>query len=461
MVRSRESGRPMMTALSAVAAPLLGVLAALVLTGELAPLPGLIALAVGVAALVLPLRGHYGELLALSAYLRTLARGGAAEPPALSHPGTPIELAGALRQLRDAWTRHQVDAAGSANQTLLDSLPDPLITIDNGRCVVRTNPAADRLLGRGLAGQDLALVLRSPMVLETADAVLAGGVPAQVEFAFPVPIERDFSAHIARLPATAADGAAALIALHDLTAIKRTEQLRADFVANASHELRTPLAVLSSCIDTLQGAARGDEAAEERFLGTMRRQASRMARLVDDLLSLSRIELDEHTPPSDLVDLSQVMRRVAEAMEMEAKANDVTLVLAPIDDLPKIVGDGDQLTQVFQNLIDNAIKYGGRHSTVRIAARLIEHDLPVEAPPGMTRAVAVAVTDQGDGIAEEHLPRLTERFYRVDTARSRELGGTGLGLAIVKHILSRHRGVLAIDSTIGQGSTFTVLLPVG
>ena len=241
-------------------------------------------------------------------------------------------------------------------------------------------------------------------------------------------------------------GAAAILTLHDITGLKRAEQMRADFIANAGHELKTPLATLIGFIETLLGPARDDAAARERFLGIMQGQATRMARLVDDLLSLSRIELNEHVAPTARVALPPLVEHIAAAHELRAGERGIRLVLSLPADLPEVLGDADELAQVFQNLLDNAIKYGRPDTQVSVAA---------EAGGGFVR---VAVIDQGEGIASDQLPRLTERFYRVDTARSRELGGTGLGLAIVKHILNRHRGRLEIDSALGVGSTFTVWL---
>jgi two-component system phosphate regulon sensor histidine kinase PhoR len=243
-------------------------------------------------------------------------------------------------------------------------------------------------------------------------------------------------------------GAAAIIALHEVTELKRAEQMRADFIANAGHELKTPLAALIGFIETLRGPARDDPAARERFLAIMDEQARRMARLVDDLLSLSRIELNEHVAPAGRVALGPLIEEVARGLELRAGERGIRIVCAVPDDLPEVPGDRDELAQIFQNLLDNAISYGKPDSEVRVTGGRADG-----------AQVWIAVTDQGQGIAPGHLPRLTERFYRVDTARSRELGGTGLGLAIVKHILNRHRGRLDIASRPGQGSTFTVSLP--
>jgi len=222
--------------------------------------------------------------------------------------------------------------------------------------------------------------------------------------------------------------------------------MRADFVANVSHELRTPLTSVVGFIETLRGPARGDIDAQDRFLDLMEGQSNRMTRIVNDLLSLSRIEMNEHTAPSDDVPLRQIIATVADLLAPQANDRDVVIEL-DLDALEgTVIGHPDELTQLFQNLIENAIKYGGRGSTVRVSAKVVEN------------IASISVIDEGEGIPREHIPRLTERFYRVDTARSREMGGTGLGLAIVKHIANRHRGELTIQSEPGVGSTFTVTL---
>jgi two-component system, OmpR family, phosphate regulon sensor histidine kinase PhoR len=280
--------------------------------------------------------------------------------------------------------------------------------------------------------------------------VLRGEPVRSVEFALSGPVERVLRARFARVGEPALDGAAAILTLHDVTALKRSEQMRADFIANAGHELKTPLATLIGFIETLLGPARDDVAARERFLGIMREQAQRMARLVDDLLSLSRIELNEHVAPTDRVALAPVIDEVARGLELRAAERGIRIIRALPADLPEVQGDRDELAQIFQNLLDNAVKYGRPHSEIEVSGGT-GSETAVEL-------VRVAVADQGEGIPSEQLPRLTERFYRVDTARSRELGGTGLGLAIVKHILNRHRGRLDIASTVGRGSTFTVWL---
>ncbi len=364
-----------------------------------------------------------------------------------------------ILRLARGW-RGQVESAQArlaAADAIIDAVPDPLILLDGRRRIVRANAAAGEFVGAVLPLRDLAAALRNPAVLAAADAVLRGEAARVVEFTLSVPVERQLRARFARIAGASPEGAAAVLSLYDVTELKRAEQLRADFIANASHELRTPLATLSGFIETLRGPARDDPEAGERFLAIMSGQAARMTRLVEDLLSLSRIELNEHVPPQGSVALGAVLDHLAQALELRAAERGMRLRLHLPTDLPEVQGDRDELTQLFQNLLDNAIKYGRPGSEIAVDAWALAPDA-ANGQRGSGPAVAVAVRDHGEGIAREHLGRLTERFYRVDTARSREMGGTGLGLAIVKHIVNRHRGLLEIDSSLGEGSVFTVFL---
>ena len=366
-------------------------------------------------------------------------------------------LASAAATLAAGWRRQRasIDNLAASAQAIVDGLPDPLIAVDRQRRIVRTNRAAVALLGPMGTDRDLSTAMRHPQLLaaidqllETSDGNFVGPDQIAVEIVLSGAPELDVIAHARRLPRAAADGSLALIVLHDTTALRRAERMRADFVANASHELKTPIAGLLGFIETLRGPARDDEAARERFLGIMGEQADRMRRLVDDLLMLSRIEQHEHARPDAEVDLERVLASVMDLLQLKASSRGVALELEIAPELPPALGDADELTIVFQNLVDNAIKYSKPSTAVRVTAKALDPE-----------RLAVAVADQGDGIPPVHLPRLTERFYRVDTARSRQLGGTGLGLAIVKHVVNRHRGRLDIQSTPGKGSVFSVTLP--
>jgi two-component system, OmpR family, phosphate regulon sensor histidine kinase PhoR len=411
-------------------------------------------------AILLMLRPLVLGVAAVQAAVDRLAAGEGAPPEVDTLSPTVRELWLAVgrwgRASRQKLAEREVELG--ANQAVLAALPDPLILLDERRRIFRANGAANEMLGMRLVERDLAVALRHPAVLSAADAVLHGEAARVVEFDMTTPIERHLSARFAALRPHTAEGAAAVLTLHDLTAAKRSERLRADFVANASHELRTPLASLIGFIETLRGPAHDDAAARDHFLGIMAEQSQRMKRLVDDLLSLSRIEMNEHRPPTERVDLERVLRTVADLLEQRSTARDMRISL----DLPaapvEVLGDPDELAQVFQNLLDNAIKYGRPGTPIEVSARPSPRILPGSRPGERPPAIAVAVHDHGEGIPREHLPRLTERFYRVDAARSRELGGTGLGLAIVKHIVNRHRGALDIESELGEGSVFTVHL---
>ncbi len=329
-------------------------------------------------------------------------------------------------------------------QLLFEQLPMPVMLLDEGERVLFVNQWMRGLLGPGMERKHVSAVLRNPDVLMAIDDAMQGR-QANVPFTLPVPIERHFQAYAARIHV--APTVTALL-LHDLTAIRRSEQMREDFIANVSHELRTPLAAVSGFIDTLRGHAKDDEAAREQFLNIMGVEAARMRRLIDDLLSLTRIEMNEHVPPEGRIQLDSVVREVAAALMPLARADHVTIEIAGGADQPPVLGERDELIQLFQNLIHNAIKYSRDDGHVWITS-------------GQTAdgQVFVTVRDDGEGIPSSAVPRLTERFYRVDVKRSREKGGTGLGLAIVKHIVNRHGGKLQIESRQGEGSSFTVLMP--
>ena len=446
------------------AIPGLAVLAVLAGRGILAPRPALIG---GAAILVLTAIVIGRFVLAAVALRDTVDEIAAAEamegaprrPLALGPSRAAEQIRLSILRLARSW-RGQVESAQArlaAADAIIDAVPDPLILLDERRRIVRANAAAGEFVGALLPLRDLAAALRNPAVLAAADAVLRGEAARVVEFALTIPVERQLRGRFARIVRASPEGAVAVLTLHDVTELKRAEQMRADFIANASHELRTPLATLSGFIETLRGPARDDPEAGERFLAIMSGQAARMTRLVEDLLSLSRIELNEHVPPRGRVALAAVLDHLAQALELRAAERGMRIRLCLPPDLPEVQGDRDELTQLFQNLLDNAIKYGRPGSEIAVDARSLTPDA-ANGERGSVASVAVAVRDRGEGIAREHLPRLTERFYRVDTARSREMGGTGLGLAIVKHIVSRHRGLLEIDSTPGEGSVFTVLL---
>lgn len=452
-----------------VTAPTAAALFALVVAGKLEFLLALAIVAfVGITGTML-VRPYLADVRAAARYVRHLADGETPTAPIFSYSTSAEDLISAAVYLRRTMQAKAIEAELrlGEEEALLDSLPDPLMVLDRQGRIQRANKAARRLfLGdrpegeRDMAGLGIAAVMRDPLVLEAIDEVLHGGTGRAVDILLMQSVELSFNVRIEPLRTDRTpESSAILISLHDQTALKRADQMRADFVANASHELRTPLASVMGFIETLQGPARDDPEAADRFLDIMSGQAQRMARLIQDLLSLSRIEMNEHLPPTESVDLRRIALAVADTLKPQAETNEMVVTVTSAPDSPVwVLGNADELTQVLQNLIDNALKYGRNGSEVSV---VVESGLT--PPPGHrgyfpSGAARVSVTDRGEGISPEHLPRLTERFYRVDTARSRQLGGTGLGLAIVKHIVNRHRGIFAVESTPGTGSTFSIYL---
>ncbi len=360
--------------------------------------------------------------------------------------GLALLLWAALRRSRlsDAEVPAQPSAPAKPDprvDDLLGAVDDPLLLIE-GRMVVRANAAATAVLGDHIVAEDVRLAIRHPAASEllTRDGNAEGSVEV-IGLGAP---DRHWVLSMQPLGA-----GARLVRLSDRTATRASERIRVDFVANASHELRTPLASLIGFIETLEDANGPDEGpVRARFLKIMAGEARRMQRLVDDLMSLSRIEADKYRVPADPIMLGALARETADTLPAD-RANKPRIELAIEGGLPPVIGDRAQLSQLLHNLVGNALKYGDPSKPVRVTV--------ARAGPAMLR---LAVTDEGEGIAPQHLPRLTERFYRIDAGRSRQAGGTGLGLAIVKHIVERHRGRLDITSTQGLGTTVTVLLPV-
>jgi len=379
-----------------------------------------------------------------------------------------------------------LEAEATLLERVFEALADPVLVVAGGeaddiagRRIVLANAAARDLLRIQREGGLLVPVLRDPAVLEAVDEALFGGLTRTTDYAGVGAQTRHWRA-VTRPLAEAQPGPLALVVLRDETEVRRMELMRVDFLANASHELKTPLASLSGFIETLKGHARDDPKARDRFLDIMATQADRMSRLVSDLLSLSRIELNEHIPPAGRVDLARAAADVVDAVSVLSAERNVIVQLEDRETSAPVNGDRDEILQVVQNLVDNAIKYSPAGGAVEIVIRPdIALDeaaapwsggnrgvgatrLPLLTPDRETgqRFAAVTVRDHGPGLAREHLPRLTERFYRVEGQKSGERQGTGLGLAIVKHIVNRHRGGLTVESAPGQGAAFTAYFPV-
>jgi two-component system, OmpR family, phosphate regulon sensor histidine kinase PhoR len=328
---------------------------------------------------------------------------------------------------------------------LLEAAPDPLIVVDGRGDVTDANKPAYALFPNLQKGRPFSFALRNPDVVDALNAVINGAAQQEVEWQERRPVERLYKVRVFPLGGQTAK---ALIAFYDLSEARRIEAMRVDFIANASHELRTPLASVLGFIETLQGPAKNDPVARDRFLTIMQAQAQRMARLIDDLLSLSRVEMRAHQTPSDRLDLGSLAQQIADGLRPMAQERGVTLELDWPPQTVFVRGDRDELLRAIENLIENGLKYGASGGRVRVSLETVRQE------------AVLSVQDWGPGIAPEHVPRLTERFYRVDVAESRDKGGTGLGLALVKHIVAHHRGRMSIDSQLGQGATFRIALPL-
>ncbi len=336
---------------------------------------------------------------------------------------------------------------------LLDAVPDAAVALDHNFNIMHFNARLEELFPKVRVGQPLSQLSRNPELNDAVEKAVTSNGEVVVDLFERVPVERRISATVSRLGGREIRRGlpSLIVSFRDLTEQDKLAQMRADFIANASHELRTPLASLRGFVETLQGPARDDPEARERFLNIMSSQATRMTRLIDDMLSLSRVETRVHLPPRGIVDLNEVASYVAQALEPVGAASKIKIAVTKADSPIRIRGDRDEIVQVLQNLVHNAIKYGREGGHIEIGVSRV-----LDGSPPQPRAL-IAVADDGPGIAPEHLPRLTERFYRANVAASREKGGTGLGLAIVKHIVIRHRGELRISSVVGKGSTFSIL----
>jgi len=416
----------------------------------------------GIIAIVLAttffIHPYISNIIALTDYVRKLAEDKKADEPDLSFLNNLEELSGAVAQLNKSWEnrKNQLEAAVTENKIVIEVLPDALFILDKDQRIIRTNGMARHIFGHRITHQRIEEVLPIPELLNAIQNVKQ---VREVEFHITErEIKRDYYAKVTKFPANSPSSTDMIVTLHDLTELKQIRKMRADFVANASHEMKTPLASIIGLVETMQTSAKNDIEAQAEFLQIMSGQAARMKTLIEDLLSLSKIEADTSPPDKD-ADIAKIINDAKKHLEWAAKQKNVEIVINFKDEIPKMLGDENQLSQVLINLIGNSIKYGNSDSDVVVEAK-ITRKLPLEISEKYDKAIQIDIIDKSDGIAEEHIPRLTERFYRVDTARTRKLGGTGLGLAIVKHTLNRHGGLIRITSKKGVGSTFSVFLPI-
>ena len=333
---------------------------------------------------------------------------------------------------------------------ILNGLILPVFVVDPSRKISFMNKAARQRYSEAIKGQFFYEVINSETCLRALETVLDGEPNATANVTLQEVVPTSFRVSLSRLDSDKEPLPSCVLSFEDVSHIQEAEQMRHDFVANVSHELRSPLTALTGFVETLQGAAANDPAARERFLAMMAHEADRMARLIGDLLSLSKLQASERVAPTDPINLFNILNSISSSLSGLADRKNISLKLNFSNCMPMVIGDSDELTQVFQNLIENAIKYSTKETEV-----CVSFFPPLEGKSHL----CITVEDRGDGIEPSQIPRLTERFYRVDKGRSRNQGGTGLGLAIVKHILIRHRGWLKISSQVGKGSVFAVYLP--
>jgi two-component system phosphate regulon sensor histidine kinase PhoR len=444
-----------------VCAPFVLILFGLLAFHAISMLHFLYALALTIILSLLVVIPGLQNLAQLALYVDNLAQDKRVRAPDLKFLKNISNLAQSLVRLQKSWDRQkqEMETVITEREILVDTLPDILIMTNQHKIIVRTNRAARNIFGQNLSGKHINDVIPNDKLLSTIEAVAEDYHGREREFTLENP-PLDFKAVVERFPIPSEGGISIIVTLNDITQLKRIQRMRADFVANASHEIRTPLASIIGFVETLRGPAKDDAVAREEFLKVMADQAERMSKLISDLLSLSKIEMNAHNVPTGKVDLVRLIRSEKQQLDWQAEQKKVTVRLRLTDTLPPTMGDEDNLGQVVRNLLGNAIKYTHQDTEVTVTAR-ITSDFPRDLlPRGLSRAICFSVQDQGEGIPKEHIPRLTERFYRVDSARTRKVGGTGLGLAIVKHVLNRHQGAMVIESEVGKGSIFSVYLPI-
>ncbi len=401
---------------------------------------------------------YIANLSALTAYVRQLAQDDrSAKAPDLSFLNNVEELSAAVEELHQSWEvrRRDLESSITESRLLIDTLPDIILMLDQHHNIVRTNQTARQHFTPHLYRTNLEEVVSSPPLKEAIAKVGLTGHGVTVPYTMDTQPQRFFMIAIEPFPQRASSNYRYIIAMHDITEQKRTETMLSDFVANASHEIRTPLTTMLGFVETLQTTAKNDKDALNEFLPLMRQQGERMAKLVRDLLSLSKLERNLSNPPTERCSLTSLLANAIEHLSPSAEERQITLNNKLPSRLPRIIGDHEELIQVFENLLSNAIKYSPKQTEITISSSILPANDKEDG-----ESVRINITDEGDGIPEAVIPRLTERFYRVDTARSRKMGGTGLGLSIVKYILDRHNGRLKIKSTEGKGSTFSVILPL-
>lgn len=406
---------------------------------------------------------YLDDLSSLTEYVENLAFNRIAPAPPLSLLGNVDELSGSVKKLNESWSRRNIDLESALAESgiLFDTIPDILLMLDKKSNIIRANNAAFAAFHKQLNGININELSQSDEIHNAIKSTLKSGRGSAIEITLQTGgINQDYLVMIEKFPVKSATEIALVIIMHNITEEKRRKEMLKDFVANASHEIRTPLTSVSGFIENMQ-SMEDDNKIRKEFLGIIAEQTARITTLVNDLLSLSKVEMNENTRPTDFVNISDILRIVKRRLKWQAGERHIKISFKEIKELPEVIGDESELTQVFTNIISNAIKYSPDNTTITITGDVTDKfHKSKNFPADCNQIATISIKDEGEGIAEEHLPRIMERFYRVDKARSHKVGGTGLGLAIAKHIIKRHMGDILIESKIGEGSVFTVRLPV-
>lgn len=405
------------------------------------------------------------ELQQLKTYIINMSHGSDFDETTLNLEETDSkEIVSAVNAMHKFWSKknNELEAKNLSDTAVLDTLPDPLIMIDGEGNISDANLAARSMFGKNIRKKSIDKIINSNNFIEAINRILKNESETEsLIFYVSKPIDQKLYAHIKKLPTVSDENAVAVISIYDLTKAMKIEKMQSDFVANASHELRTPLAIISGFIETLQTSAKSDTEAQDKFLRIMKEQAEYMSALIENLLSLSKIELMQDMLPSEKTNIIKIVNEVADALDIKAKNNKMEIHTFTEHDIPEIIADGNQIKQVIQNLTDNAIKYGAQNNDIMIKVEQVENiptspNIKIHQGP----AIAISINNKGQKISDDNLARLTERFYRMQEHKDKNIKGTGLGLSIAKQIIVRHRGNITVKSNAYNGTTFTIYLPL-
>lgn len=401
----------------------------------------------------------FHELEQFISYLRNLAQGVEADPPRF-HKGIfgSFRLADSFLSVKNLWSNQTLSAG-----RILENLPDPLLMINENTNVVFANDMACNFFGDDLLHKPLQKIFPDSAFTNALNQIILGKTKQEwFEWDYQDNQFYSFQVRLEKLPALAKNSAIAVVVMHDITQLKLFKQQQSDFFANASHELKTPLSILSGFIETLQGPAKEDEVAREKFLNLMAEQTSRMTQLVQNLLALSKLQMTQTEQQNDIILVPDLLKSVIDTLTLKAAQTHKTIELQMVHDIPRLIGNKSELVQVFQNLIDNATKYGTDNGVITVKAQLCT-GFPKKSDKYFSdiRQVAlISIHNFGNPIPPQNITRLFERFYRIDTPKARAVEGTGLGLGIAQQIIQKHDGLIDVQSSREKGTFFNVYLPV-